>query len=384
MNRLVPFIREYRNAIIDGWIDRVALLPSARELPPEALRDHLPGLLDRLADAIERRDETAQPLENLLEQHATIRFRAGYDLRQVVAEYRLLRESIIAVYAQRGDISDESRSQLEAFTVMHEALDRAISEAVDQYAIERDREREAFIAMLGHDLREPLNAILFTATSMLQRQDASNLPASKDASRIARSAVRMERMVRDLLDFARGRLGGGFAVVPVPIDARELLADTVQEIADAHPERNITCLAREAAGDFQVEWDNDRITQVVTNLVVNAIVHGRDPILVEPVDEGESVRICVHNAGEIPAEMLPRLFTAFRSDAGTIADSRVTATRSRVGLGLYIVQQVALAHGGSVRADSQNGTTTIEVRLPRRSVVDSPTSQASARDGDGG
>src|SRR5215510_9203790 len=121
MNTLAPFIREHRNTIVDKWMALVTELPSARDLPPSLLRDHLPGILDKLADAIERRDETAQPLANLPEQHATIRFRAGYDLRQVVAEYRVLREVIVRLYTQGGDISEESRPKLAPLRVMHEA-----------------------------------------------------------------------------------------------------------------------------------------------------------------------------------------------------------------------------------------------------------------------
>src|SRR5262249_26464792 len=138
--------------IVDEWLSRVKSLPSAHGLPTPRLRDHMPAILDLLADAIERRDYGPRPLEDLPEQHAALRYHEGYDLRQVVAEYRLLRHVITELYAERGDLSADSRPKMQPLAVMHEAVDRAISEAVDQYAAERDRVRDRFIAILGHDL----------------------------------------------------------------------------------------------------------------------------------------------------------------------------------------------------------------------------------------
>ncbi len=104
-------------------------MPSAKGLTHARLHDHVPTILDRLADAIERRDEGARPLEDLPEQHAILRFQDGYDLRQVVAEYRLLRHVITEMYAEHGDLSPGARAKITPLTVMHETVDRAISEA---------------------------------------------------------------------------------------------------------------------------------------------------------------------------------------------------------------------------------------------------------------
>src|SRR5262245_51681424 len=183
----------------------------------------MPDILDRLADAVDRRDHGPRPLEDLPEQHALLRFHEGYDLRQIVAEYRLLRQVIGDSYTQGGDLSADSRPKMQPLMVMHEAVDRAISEAVDQYAVERDRVRDRFIAILGHDLRDPLNAILFTANAQLAMADQLDAGSAKAAARTRTAAERMDRMIRDLLDFARGRLGGGFTVVPTQFDARVLI-----------------------------------------------------------------------------------------------------------------------------------------------------------------
>src|SRR5262249_4749014 len=296
---------------------------------------------------------------DLPEQHALLRFHEGYDLRQVVAEYRLLRQVIADLYTDRGDLSVASRPKMKPLTVMHAAVDRAISEAVDQYAVERDRVRDRFIAILGHDLRDPLNTILFTANAQLANADDLDGGSTKAAARTRTAAERMDRMIRDLLDFARGRLGGGFTVVPTRLDARPLISHAVHEIAHAHPDRAVQWSAGPATANFDVDWDSDRIAQVVANLVGNALTHGHDPVTVEMRDEGDQISIEVRNRGEIPNDVLPRLFDPFVSDASNTADHGL-------GLGLFIVQQIAHAHGGNVRGDSSNGTTTMKVMLPRR------------------
>jgi signal transduction histidine kinase len=358
VNTVTAFIRQHRKAIVDEWLSRAVKLPNAQTLAPPALFDHVPDIIDRLADAIDRRDETAAALENLPEQHASLRFRQGYDLRQVIAEYRLLREVIVQMYAERGDLSAQSRSTMKRLAVLHEQLDCAIADAVDHYALERDHARDKFVAILGHDLRDPLNTVVFQASALSQRTGDLDARTVNAVRRIAASGERMERMIRDLLDFARGHLGGRFNIVPTAFDARAFLTARVQEIADAHPDRDLQCVAASVSGDFHVEWDADRISQVITNLVHNALVHGRDPVVVEAADEGGHVSISVRNDGEIPSDALPRLFDPFSAD-------RSEQAHGGLGLGLYIVQQIAHAHGGEVVARSAGGATMVRVRLPR-------------------
>src|ERR1043165_9239111 len=165
-----------------------------------------------------------------------MRVREGYDLRQVVAEYRALRRVIHELYSISGTFHAEQLPAMQALTVMDTAVDAAIVDAVDQYAVDREKSRDMFIGMLGHDLRDPLNTIMFGIASLVEKY-AEELPAPavKIAVRVSTSASRMERMIRDLLDFAHGRLGSGLPVVPAPIpDARMLIADTVPEIAHAN------------------------------------------------------------------------------------------------------------------------------------------------------
>lgn len=368
MNTLAAFIRRNRQRIVDDWYETVRELPSSHALPPEVVRNHIPEFLERLADAVESHDSTALLLRGLPNLHAALRVREGYDLRQVIAEYRTLRSVIGRLYCQEGDISEASRPKLGPLSVMNAALDLAIADAVDQYSIDYGKAREMFIGMLGHDLREPLSAIAFAAGTLWDRRDELDARTVKTVARIAASARRMDRMIRDLLDFARGRLSGGFPIVPAPIDARTVIADTVSEIAQAHPARAIECRVA-GPGDFHVRWDGDRVAQAIANLVSNAVVHGTDPVVIEPADQRDWIKIEVRNGGEIPPQILPKIFAPFtqpgtdrRHDGEHKGPER---RRGHLGLGLFIVREVATAHGGRVTAESRDGLTTFTMMLPR-------------------
>jgi len=370
MRSLARFIREHRTRILDEWLEAAGRLPSAHDLPLPAIRDHVPEILESIADAVDRHDPAALELRGLPNLHAAIRLREGYDLRQVIAEYRTLRRVITKLYGELGDIGEDVRPKMLPVQDLHSALDEAITDAVDQYAVDKDRAREMFIGMLGHDLREPLNTIAFT--SALLGEHATDERTRKAAARIHESAERMEAMIRDLLDFARGRLGPGLPIVPAPINARRLINDTVEEIAIGHPERRIECRACQAPGNFDVQWDGDRIAQAISNLVANAIAHGGDPIVVELFDRGDAIAIEVHNRGEIPAAVMPQLFEPFSQpsiDRRQNARSRRDGERRRghLGLGLYIVKEISVAHGGNVQAESHDGDAIFRMVLPRRS-----------------
>ncbi|PTL83293.1 ATP-binding protein [Vitiosangium sp. GDMCC 1.1324] len=219
--------------------------------------------------------------------------------------------------------------------------------------------REQLIAVLGHDLRNPLNAITASAF-LLQRTEDLSAGAQRAVERIRNSAGRMARMLSDILDFARSSMGGGLPVHRERVNLHDICRSTLEELQVANPGRR---LELDVQGDGVGCWDADRLAQVVGNLVGNALQHGRPdtPVRVEVRDAGSDVYLHVHNEGEpIPPELQAMLFQPFRR--GTTGKA---ATRS-VGLGLYIVRQVAQAHGGSVEVHSAQGEgTTFTVRLPR-------------------
>ena len=224
------------------------------------------------------------------------------------------------------------------------------------------RLNETFVAAVGHDLRNPLNAIL-TAAQLLE-MTATDDRTRLTASRLRSSGKRMSAIIDDLFDLARVRLGGGLTIEPGETDLLAIAQRVVTEHQQVHPRRAFDV---HPSGDLRGEWDERRLEQVLSNLIGNALRHGaRDSVIAIRLDgAGEEVTFSVHNRGTIPPDILPALFDPFRS-------GREKASREGLGLGLFIVRQVIEAHGGSVEVTSteQDGTT-VGIRLPRRSKRES-------------
>jgi signal transduction histidine kinase len=217
--------------------------------------------------------------------------------------------------------------------------------------------RESFIGILSHDLRNLVSTLSGTA-HVLHARVALDERASEMVSRIARTSERMARMIRDLLDFTRGRLGGRMPVSPQRMDLGELCRQEVDELRAAHPDREILL---ETEGDLSGSWDADRLAQALANLCKNAIDYGAPgtPVTVGAIALDDMVELVVGNEGPpIPAEVLPTLFDPYR---------RATPRRQTtgLGLGLFIVREIAQAHGGTVEPRARDGRVEFVVRLPR-------------------
>jgi signal transduction histidine kinase len=216
--------------------------------------------------------------------------------------------------------------------------------------------REEFIGILGHDLKNPLQTIAFGSIRLLQRGELG--AAEREAvMRVERASRRMARLVDDVLDLTRGRLGGGIPVQRVETCLAEVCRRVIGELEIANPERAIRFASPEKAPACA---DPERIAQCVSNLVANALAHGRGTIDVRLTLDDDAVRIEVHNEGEpVPPEIVPHLFEPFRRGGA--------AKQGGLGLGLYIVDQIARAHGGTVRVRStvEDGTT-FTLCVPRR------------------
>jgi signal transduction histidine kinase len=180
--------------------------------------------------------------------------------------------------------------------------------------------------------------------------------------RIQSSAERAQRMIASLLDFTQARVGAGFVLRYENLDLREFAEQVLEEVRLGHPGRE---LLFETCGDIQGEWDPDRLAQLITNLVNNALVHGLEDTPVRLNIEGGSgsVVLTVHNEGRpISPDTIPHLFEPMRRGKGTTHSAKAGS----IGLGLYIVRQIVLSHGGLLTVDStaERGTT-ISVLLPR-------------------
>lgn len=212
------------------------------------------------------------------------------------------------------------------------------------------RIHEMFTAVLGHDLRNPLAAILAASQKLARSGDEST---AKLAQSLTRSAQWMGRMVEDTLDLTRTRIGGGIALRRAEMDLGEVVERAARERQGASPERSLE-IVRE--GDLRGYWDADRLAQVASNLIGNALSHG-DPLVPVSVlveDRGaREVAVSVSNGGNIPSDVLPHIFDPFRS-------GRQSSNRSDgLGLGLYIVQQIVQAHGGGIEVLTGVGQKTV-------------------------
>jgi signal transduction histidine kinase len=221
--------------------------------------------------------------------------------------------------------------------------------------------REQFIAILSHDLKGPLSSIAMNAGLLIEKAELTERQL-KTVARISRSAGRMNRMIRDLLDFTRARLGGGFELERTPCGLAEICTQVVEEIETAHPDRTVRL---QITGRGWGSWDADRMAQVMSNLIGNGLRYSPPdaPVQISLVDEGNDVSFEVSNQGDaIPPEMLSVIFEPYVR----MRTSAPTEGSHGLGLGLYIANQIVVAHGGRIDVRSSPGSgTTFRVLLTR-------------------
>lgn len=228
---------------------------------------------------------------------------------------------------------------------------------LEQLTLAKDFEKWV-LAIVGHDIRDPLNAIQLAARGLRYADDSSGV-VRKNAEIVARGVNRIQHIVADLLDLSRLRGGAGIPIEPRPGDLRAMCQQIIDELKGIAPDRYITL---DCEGDGRGEWDEHRILQAISNLTSNAVHHGTpdSPVRLRLTGDERRVAVEVRNEGTIPGELLPRIFEPFRS-------SRQHGKRGDgLGLGLFIAKAIARAHGGDLEVDSSGGTTMFRLVLPRR------------------
>jgi PAS domain S-box-containing protein len=216
--------------------------------------------------------------------------------------------------------------------------------------------REMFIGVLGHDLRNPLTAINMAAGVLLAHGKLDDR-ATKTVARIVNSTQRMSTMITQLLDLTRARLGGGLQLEVKPTHLDGICQRVIDEFEPGTTRLDVD-------GDVAGVWDPSRLEEALSNIVGNAIGYAApgSQIVVKAYADGETAVVTVSNQGAaIPPEVLPFIFEPFRQ-----AKRDEISKAGNLGLGLYIAQQIALAHGGTLNAHSSGGTTTFAMRLPRQ------------------
>ena len=372
--RLADFIDQNVDGIVSASEEFAqTLLPAAAHLDTEGLRDHIPMILHAIS-ADMRNPQTAEEQllksqgrkvaphgapETAAQTHALLRAKSGFDIEQVVGEYRVLRATVLRLWMNAGEpLGPAAQDDLMRF---NEAIDQAVAESVAFYTAEVDRWRHVFLDVLGHDLRGPLNAILLTS-ELLSRM-TTTAPLGAHTVRLIQSGKRMKNLLDDLLDFSRASLGLGMAIRRAPVDLEAACADEIDVLRAALPDCTIEF---DYEGNTEGEFDASRIREVLGNLVTNAARHCApgSVVRVRLAGAGDKISLSVENSGSpIPGETLNDLFEPLRRGNENPADS--IASRANLGLGLFIVREIARAHGGEVQAVSTEGATRFTMTLPR-------------------
>jgi signal transduction histidine kinase len=371
--RLAAFIRANIEPISAEWERFAATLLPAEEFSSLVLRHEIAGMLADIAanmdlgqsPAEQQKKSQGEPgrshyTEGAIVGHVVSRVAMGLSSRQFIAEFRALRATVIRLW-QRGPFEVDSLS-LDDMIRFNEAIDQILTEGAINFTRDIDRSRELFLGILGHDLRNPLTAI--SSAAELQLQGKTPERHRQFSLQILTSAQRMSHLINDLLELARVRLGAGITIHPAPTSLRRICQNVVDEMQTAFPNR---VFELNSTDEHAGKWDENRLSQVIFNLVSNAVHHGAsNSAVVILIDESrDGVEVSVHNEGTpIPPDLIARLFDSFYR-----LDNKDTDTSDGVGLGLYISKAIIAAHRGTIEVQSSvdEGTTFI-VRLPRDEV----------------
>ena len=372
--RLAEFIRTNLDEI-EKECEEFAktLTPSPARLNVSALRDHLPEILDVIATDIDRpgherhidRDKSMdrERFDRIAARHAAMRLNSGFDLEQIIQEYSALRESVMRLWLR--SLPGQEQHNLFELSRFNACIDQAVAQLAQRYASDSTKYGDRFVSILVHDLLSPLNFINIPVYALLEAGPVTEAQVS-NISRIFRGVKRIDRLINDLAVAVRSRVGSPLSLTKVKADLGVICEQAVEEVKAAHA--NVV-IAMRRNGNLTGEWDNERIAQVVFNLVDNAIIHAsakKVEVIVQ--DAGSAVMLKVCNQGSpIPEAMLDSIFEPLVHNS----DSTSQELSRGLGLGLFIVREIVMAHGGTVHvASSESEGTIFMVRLPRASASD--------------
>lgn len=372
--RLSPFILLNMEAILVQWeAFAVTLFPPSSNPTPLALRDHAHQILEAIAKDLDTpQSSEAQSRKSMglnvrlidapetaAETHAVLRARSGFDVNQLVAEYRALRATVLRLWI---DASATEQREIEDVIRFGEAIDQAIAESIAAFSAHVDQASNLLLGMLGHDMRSPLSTIRVTASYLAELNAGERV--SSAASRLIRSGAAMQALLDDLMDFSRTKLGLGINIEVADADMATLFVDEIEQLRGAYPDRHLEMTAE---GTTRGRWDGQRLQQLLRNLVSNAIRYGAPdaPVRIALTGTSADVQVEVRNTGPtIDRTIVDQIFNPLsRGNAVDNSDSG----HDGLGLGLYIVREVAMAHGGDVSVRSEADETVFAVRLPHDS-----------------
>jgi signal transduction histidine kinase len=368
---LAKFIRENQEEIIDGWEAFARdYIPPASGLDPAALKDHIRDLLNFIVEDMRTQQNKSEQRQkskgegekaggendSAAETHAEMRFLDNFEAYHIFAELRALRASITDLWDRARPHTDADYQEMIRF---NETIDQIAAESLARYTDKQSKNHELFLGTLVHDLRNPIAATIQAAQVVM----AYHKKQQAMLDQINLSSTHLDKMISDLIDVVRVRIGKGFPISPHHMDLRETVTNAVNEIKLAYPKSEIKT---EVTGDVTGDWDDSRMAQVLSNLIGNAVQHGDTTAPIEVIVEGNSgeIELSVHNGGNpIPSKDIPNIF-----DPLTQGNYGRT-TRKNLGLGLFISKQIIEAHGGDIEVSSSEAEgTTFVAHLPRHSA----------------
>ncbi|HEY4969213.1 MAG TPA: HAMP domain-containing sensor histidine kinase, partial [Steroidobacteraceae bacterium] len=274
--RLAQFIRENERPIIEHWEAFArTLVPASDHMSPRSLRNHIKEMLGFISDDIDSSQTSSEQIkksegkklknteDSAAEIHASLRQSGGFSMDQMVSEFRALRASVTSLW--ESQLVEATKVDLSDLTRFNESLDQAVTEAINYYTKTIDHSRDLFLAVLGHDLRNPIGAMKMSAQLTL-KIGPLNERQTMLVSQVITSAGRATEIIDHLLDLTRARLGLELQVIKNPMDMAFVSRQLVDETRAMHPSRTFQL---EISGETEGNWDKARIGQVFSNLLGN-------------------------------------------------------------------------------------------------------------------
>jgi signal transduction histidine kinase len=365
------FILEHMEEILVEWESFArSISPAGATMDSLALRNHAQPMLEAIAKDLETSQSdvqqalkskglgpTSEGVVTAAAAHGVLRHAVGFDLRQLVAEFRALRASVLRLWVGRK----KPRFPTKAFHIIrfNEALDQALAESIATYSDELARSRKSFLTGLGDDLLHPLAAM----SVALQNFSASGGDANRAQAFAVgnRSVSSMSGMIRDMSEYTRIRLEEGISLAPCEANLEIACQIALNEVGVVYPH---TAFRFECGGDLDGVFDKQRIQQLAANLLSNAVQRGKRgapiSLIVRGVEDALTLSVTYTRAG-VPVTAEPSVQAPLEPP-----HARAAANSS---LAVFVAREIALAHGGTMHAASAGPATTFTVVLPRVAVA---------------
>jgi signal transduction histidine kinase len=382
---LAVFIQENTPQIISEWESFArSLIPASNDMTPLALRNHIKQILVFIVKDMESPQTGPEQIQkshgegaqknkigpSAAETHAALRMAGGFNMDQMVSEYRALRASIIKLWSVEQ--KEVSIADIQDLTRFNETIDQALTESISHYAGKLADSKDMFLGILTHDLRNPLTTILMS-TQLIPQIGPLNERQGVLVEQVIDSSARIDEIVSHLLDITRARFGSGLPVLRAPMDIGFVGRQLVDEARIAHPDRKFIL---DISGETEGEWDKARIGQVFSNLLGNAAQYSFKDTPIKIIIKGtpNEVALSVHNEGlPIPANKIAGIFDSLVRVTAEDKENNKEQT-TNLGLGLFITREIVMAHGGVLEVtSSEKGGTTFTAHFPKRSDAETVT-----------